>query len=797
MRKRLIYLLIAAFFLGKPLSFAASFNYESSRIERVEIILPKRYQGTYQPHAIAAELKTKTDHTFSQEQFDADLKHLSSQFATVEPEIRESGDKLIVTIHLQPKPEISSIVFEGNRSLSDKKLKKELQIHSGETFDRAKFIQGFIRLKEFYLKKSYFDSKLTYSTDFDEENDEVSIHIHIKEGKPGKIAKVRLEGISSKEAKQVKEHFFTRPHQMLTSWYTKTGIYQHELVEQDRMSVISYFQNKGYADVHVTPQVVESKEGKIDIVFDIALGPVYKINEITFTGNEAFSNEDVEKFLAIQKDDLYSPQEIQNTVKAIKDLYGKNGYIDATVSYQQTLISEESHEYNLHFEIYELEQYCVGKVKVLGNYYTSPNVILNETLLVPGEVFDSRKLAATEERLRGTGYFKKVNIYPLPVRSTEDSKEEARKQKPLKHRDIYIEVEEGQTGHATLSGGGSTTDSFFGAVELSENNFNIGGLSTLFSKGLSSMRGGGEFFHLRFNLGNKITYYTMAWMTPYAGDSLWRFGFDINKTYNRNQAKNFDYESLGEKIYATYPLSSFWTFGVNYNLVNTKNRFKDGATWDQRIAVGPGGLASTIGVNLKHDSTNHPRRPSAGLRSTLDASFTGVGGSFTYWKFLYLNTQYLPLGKNAGFFKLRGNLKFISPFGKTPIEGQGFDRPLPLAERLFLGGETDLRGYKNDRVGPNKGWENPIGGVSYGFASLEYVYPIIDPIQLFAFFDAGSLSLKRFKIDHIRMSCGAGVRLDILGQMPITIAYARPINPENREEQAIKNNFLFSIGVQY
>ena len=427
MRKRLVYLLVLAFFCGKSSSFAASFNYESARIERVEIVLPKRYKGTYEPSAIAAELKTKTDHAFSQEQFDADLKHLNSQFASVEPEIRESGDKLLVTIHLKPRPEISSITFEGNHSLSTKKLKKELQIHSGQPFDRAKFIQGFIRLKEFYIKKSYFDSKLTYSTELDEENDEVAIHIHVKEGRPGRIAKVRLKGVDTKDAKEVKEHFFTRPYNGLTSWYTKTGTYQHEVVEQDRMSVISYFQNKGYADVHVTPQVIESKEGKIDVVFDIALGPVYKINNVTFTGNEAFSKEDVEKLLAIRSGDTYSPQEIQNTVKAIKDLYGKNGYIDTTISYQQTLISEESHNYNLHFEIYELEQYCVGKVKILGNYYTSPNVILNESHLVPGEIFDSRKLASTEERLRGTGYFKKVNIYPLPVRSVEDKKEGKKK----------------------------------------------------------------------------------------------------------------------------------------------------------------------------------------------------------------------------------------------------------------------------------------------------------------------------------------------------------------------------------
>lgn len=794
-----------ALLMSSHIAFGASFNYESARVKKVEIVLPERSKGTFKSKDIAATLKTKANHTFSQETFDSDLKKLSAEFAGVEPKISEAGDKLVITIELTPRPEISEITFEGNHTLKTKKLRKELGIKPGTPFDRAKFIQGFIKLKEFYIKKSYFESNLTYSTNFDSENDEVSIKIHVDEGKPGKIAKVRVRGIEKADAKEIKGQLFTRPHNTLTSWYTKTGTYQHDVIERDRLSVVTYFQNKGYADVQVTPRVDEGFQGKIDVIFDVALGPVYRVSSIKFQGNESFDNDAIERLIFLNEGDTYSPQAIQNTVKAIKELYGKNGYIEATVNYQQTLTSHKDLTYDVNFEIHEHERYCVGKVKVLGNYYTNPGVILNESLLVPGDVFDSRKIAATEARLRATGYFKKVNIYPLPVKLGASNAEG--KKKPLKHKDIYIEVEEAQTGHATLSAGGSTTDSLYTALEISESNFNLGGIPYIFTRGISAMRGGGEFFHLRGSLGRRVSYYTIAWMTPYVNDSLWRLGFDINRTINRNQATNFDYRSFGEKIYASYPLSSFWTYGMRYHIVNTKNHFYDGATPIQRRIIGPGGLASSFGISFQHDSTNSPRRPSRGLRTTLEATYTGLGGSFTYWKFQYLNTQYIPLPwKNSGFFKVRANLKALYPFGKTPIIGNGTDRPIPLSDRFFLGGDTDLRGYKNDKIGPqidaagNVGdqvgdGKNPLGGISYAFASLEYVYPIIDPIQVFAFFDTGALSLSKFWVERFYMSCGVGVRVDILGQMPITIGYAHAINPDHRDQTT--KGLLFSIGVQY
>jgi len=514
---------------------------------------------------------------------------------------------------------------------------------------------------------------------------------------------------------------------------------------------------------------------------------------VGFAGNRVFSNETVEKHLRLDEGDLYSPERIQKTVRALKDLYGKKGYIDATITYQTHLESKDKNTYDITFDIHELEQYYIGTIKVIGNYKTNPNVVLNESLLVPGEVFDLRKLGATEERLRGTGFFKQVNIYPLKPSTVAT--------RASHYRDVYIEVEEAPTGHFSLFGGGGSSGTksvnIFGGVELIEKNFNISGLVTMFSNGAGDLRGGGEYLHMRFNVGQQGLAGSFSWMTPYAGDTLWRVGFDVHRSYDASQSDKYSYNSAGDKIYASYPLSSFWTFYCNYRIQKTVNSFSSAASQETRNQLGDGGILSGVGAGLNFDSTDHPQSPRRGLRSSLSADYIGLGGHFNYWKLAYLNTQYINLRK-FGIFKMRGDLKFIQPTNKTPLRGSELQRhPIPLTDRFFLGGESTLRGFANDALGPKiaSSDSTPLGGISYGLASLEYIYPIFDPVQIFAFYDVGTNSDQKWHLSRLYMSTGVGMRLNLLGQLPLTFGYGKVLNKNIPTDE--KKEWFFSFGMQY
>ena len=88
--------------------------------------------------------------------------------------------------------------------------------------------------------------------------------------------------------------------------------------------------------------------------------------------------------------------------------------------------------YDIRVTIEEGEFYHVGLIKVFGNTRTEASVILHETLLFPGELFDNRKLKGTEYRLLNTRLFASVNVYA--VQSQFERGDDG-----LAYKDIYIE----------------------------------------------------------------------------------------------------------------------------------------------------------------------------------------------------------------------------------------------------------------------------------------------------------------------------------------------------------------------
>ena len=191
---------------------------------------------------------------------------------------------------------------------------------------------------------------------------------------------------------------YLRNYNFLTSWLTGTGIYRDEALEQDRMTILNYLHNKGYADARVAIDLIDDTDsGKLNIEITAHHGQIYYVGGVSFNGNILIDNEAIEKKSNILKGENFSPEKVRETAQAIKDLYGQKGYIDASVQYE-TLLSENEPCFDVHYVIDEGEQYKVGLIHIFGNVSTKCNVILRESLLVPGETFDSRKLRATQQR---------------------------------------------------------------------------------------------------------------------------------------------------------------------------------------------------------------------------------------------------------------------------------------------------------------------------------------------------------------------------------------------------------------
>ncbi len=759
-------------------------HYEALRVQKIQVILEQE-GSEKQDDKLASRLKTKEGAIFSQEEFDEDLKSLAKEYDRIDPKVDVHNGTLDITLHIWVKPEIKTISWHGNHEMSQDKLNKELGIRPGQVFDRQTFNKAFNKLKTLYLKKGFFEAELDYTIHPVAPNNQVDIHISIKEGRFGKIDKIAFHGVTKQEKKALLELIFTKPYSFFTSWLTDEGTHNPEILRHDELTILSFLQNEGYADAKVHIKTLESpKSDRIIIDVNVDKGTLYHVSDISITGNKLFTKEQILEKIPTKEKGVYSPEKLRQSVSAIKDMYGAKGYIDAQII-PESILSEDNKEYAVNFQIEEGARYRIGLVKVFGNQRTDTPVILHEVLLTPGEVFDSTLLQKSEERLRNIGYFKNVNIYA--VKSTRGDQK-------ANFRDVYVEVEENpNTASLNFFLTFNSTEKLSGGVSASESNFNSKGLLTLPSKGLKGLRGGGEYLSANVTVGQKQLVYAASWTKPHFMDTPWIVGLEGSKMRNSYSSSDYQVKAYTVQAFATYPINAFVKAGVSYRLrhsfINLTHMSHDHHKRELERESRNGGLISAIGPNLTYDSTDHPVQPTRGLRSQLALEFAGLGGDHTFIKASYLNSMYWK-PYQYGLVRLRGNAQFIQTLGST------HPKDLPLDERLYIGGEQSLRGYRYNSVGPtfHDTFRTPRGGMSSILLSAEYDQYIFKKMDGFVFLDAGNAYFQQLHLGELRFSAGYGIKLKVFGQAPLVLGLGYPLNPKHKHDV---KKFFFSIGTSF
>lgn len=763
---------------------AQPISYEEQRVAKIEIInAAPGCEDTFDSYSILARLKTKENDLFSQLEFDQDLKTLATEFDQVQPSIESRDDQIYIHIKLWPKPTIRSIQWYGNCRIESKTLQEELGICLFTVFDRAEFNKAFQKIRSYYIKKGFFEANIDYRINRDPLCNDVDIEIIINEGRSGRIKDIIFHNFTCEEEKDLTACMVSQKWNFFLSWLTEDGTYRDEAILQDEYVILNYLQNEGYSDAKVQIEIEDLPcENRIIIHIIADKGKQYFFGPVKMEGNCIFSKDELYEQFTFTAGSPYSPDALRETVANLMSLYGRYGYIDAYIDYEPRLLPDRC-EYAVDFFVTEGEAYCVGLIKVFGNCSTQTNVILHETLLVPGEVFNGDKLKMTEERLMNTRFFKTVNVYAV---KTDDECILG-----SNYRDVHIEVEETSTGSFGISLGFSSADSIFGGFNIGENNFNWRGLGTLGTKGLRGLRGGGEYVHFNAIIGRKNTTYVFSWTKPYFMDTLWSVGFDLEQMRNRSISRHYDISAYGGSIFAKYQCNAFLRFGWHYRLRHTSiHVHEDCPPESLRKEERNHGVISASGVSLTYDSTDSIRCPRSGVRSVLSTELAGLGGNYGFLGINYLNTFYYPVGE-CGTLKYRFNTRFIKPIRDDADH-------IPLSERLFLGGEETVRGYRPYAIGPvfDHDDADPKGGMSLALLSMEYNYPLFSRLDAFVFCDMGHLSFKEWDlIGEFKVSVGYGIRLKIIDCGPAFIlGMGYPLNAHKSNEV---QRFFFSIGTGF
>ncbi len=94
-----------------------------------------------------------------------------------------------------------------------------------------------------------------------------------------------------------------RKYNFFISWFSGSGIFNEEAIDQDKLTIINFLQNEGYADANVDFNIIDGdSKGKVAIVIVANKGQLYHFGTISFEGNQLFQDSEIESvFLHVLK----------------------------------------------------------------------------------------------------------------------------------------------------------------------------------------------------------------------------------------------------------------------------------------------------------------------------------------------------------------------------------------------------------------------------------------------------------------------------------------------------------------
>ena len=121
--------------------------------------------------------------------------YATGQFYNIRVSVDQADDGgVILTYIVQVRPRITEIKLDGNKKLSDSKLKKKITIKVGDPLDEQKAFTDVQEMKKLYEKYGYSDTKVKYVLSIDEATGHGTVTFQIEESPKVKIISVTFLG---------------------------------------------------------------------------------------------------------------------------------------------------------------------------------------------------------------------------------------------------------------------------------------------------------------------------------------------------------------------------------------------------------------------------------------------------------------------------------------------------------------------------------------------------------------------------------------------------------------------------
>ena len=451
---------------------------------------------------IRRKLKLQSGELYSGERLDKDIEKIKEALREenyLAPILNEEriifdADKNTISIELTGKVGASvKVTVEAKGEKVGKSTQNRLlALRRESTLDYSAIVEGSRRLRNYFQEQGYFfaevtaycsvlpqfkeneaseivnDTELLCSalSGADLTNRVVEVKYRADLNRKYKLKGIRIEGtdkFTAEEITSILESEEATIFGIIPFLGYGRGFTSNESLAQDRNTIESLMRELGYrrATVNIKQGVSPNGEDLI-ITFVVSEGIPTNIENVSITGNKAFSEQTLISKLPTLIGKNLSRARARNGVRALAEFYSNEGFYDAKITYS---IVEPPKDSNATEElvkiVYNIEnegrRVIINRILLNGNDLTKRDAVEKAITLRRGNFLRSADIFASEQNLYASDAFNLVQI------KTETAGEDINGNRLA---DIIINLEEKPPRLITYGGGFSTDIGFNGFFDI-------------------------------------------------------------------------------------------------------------------------------------------------------------------------------------------------------------------------------------------------------------------------------------------------------------------------------------------
>ena len=564
-------------------------------------------------------------------------------FEDIEPLAKHDKDpeKILLVFNVTEYPSVAKIEFNGNQKIRNGELREHIKTKQHDIYNENRLLVDERLIRDHYIEKGYTDSIVTHEVE--ETAEGVIVTFNISEGKTTVISEIHMSGNTI-----VSERVLKGKISLKEVGFLKDGAFKSSALEQDKKTILTYYNERGYIDANILDVKIDSKDNdekqrvELTITFYIQEGPQYTYAGLTITGNQIFSTERLASCMKLKNGAVFNSVKFEEGLSAITSVYYESGYMsNGFYPVPSKDIDRKEISYTLVIE--ERTRSHIENVIVKGNNKTKDYVITREIPIESGDVFSRDKVISGMRNLYNLQYFS--NIIPDVTQGTEENLV-----------DLVFSVEETSTIALNLG------MAFSGVSEANDLP-----ISLYFTISNTNLFGEGKSISATVNAAKKSQSLDFSYTQNWIGDLPITFSESLSFSHTNSYSSVNMYQPNG--VFDQY------NYFVNYEGYSATLGTALGRRWYPKFAI----LSLTGGLNNTLTRYSFNEQTFVPVDSGISMFANRIGLMNSLWTSFSMDDRDINYDPSRGWF---ASQKFTF-YGLIPV----------VEKEFFLSSETKLEGY--------------------------------------------------------------------------------------------------------